>query len=1119
MYARISLALLLLLAACKNSSDPALHPVQETQTALPATTHFILKTPEQSGLNFVPTLTEDFRYNFSMDPYIYNGGGVAVIDVNNDGLQDLLFTARLQGCQLYLNKGNLKFENISEKAGVSRHGGLKTGVTVVDINADGWQDLYVCRTWLKPVPERRNLLLINNHDGTFTDQAAAYGLDDMSASQQANFFDYDLDGDLDLYLMNHPVDFRSITNIDFNPTAACKSARCELPKDQYESDRLYRNDGNGKFSDVSEKAGIWNRAFGLSTLTGDFNEDGYPDIFVGNDFIMPDFLYINNKNGTFTDRAEQYFRHTSNHSMGADMADLNNDGKQDMVVLDMLAEDWQRRRTLMSTMILDRYKLLVDKGYGKQLMRNTLQLNNGNNTFSEVGCLAGISATDWSWSPLLADFDNDGRRDLFIANGIMRDMNDADFFLYTADSINRTGGISQQRFGSFEKFAGMMPSNPSRPFMYQNTGAFPMADVSESWGFTQKGFSNGAAYADLDNDGDLDLITNNMNAAPSLYENEAAQFKKYNWLQIKCKGTAQNPFGLGARVRVYAGGQPIFEQEMLQVRGYYSSVEPIWQVGLGANTAAERIEIAWQGGKYELLQNVSANQRIVIDIANAKPGHLSKPVAPKPLFAAVPDALNIRFQHQENNYEDFNRERLLPHRFSTLGPCMAVGDVNGDKADDLFIGGAMGQAGAVFVQKAGKFVALAQPALVNDPDFEDTGATLFDADGDQDLDLYVVSGGNESTLGDARYQDRLYLNDGRGNFSRAKDALPAETASGYAVLPFDYDQDGDLDLFVGGRVSPGMYPKPPRSFVLQNNGGRFSDVTATVAPSFAEIGMISDLQKADLDGDGKPELLLCGEWMPITVFQYDGKQFQNISARFGLQNSTGWWNCLLVADLNGDAKLDIAAGNEGLNTRFKASDSAPLRLFADDFDHNGTMDPILTLAAHGKYVPVAQRNEMAAQMPSLINKKFNRYSLYAKAGIEDIIAPDALQKALLFDAKTLASGWFENTGQSFVFHPYPPEAQTAPILSLLPGDWNHDGLPDLLAAGNRYGSDVETGPLDASDGVLLLGSKTGLTAVTGMVSGFQAGEEVRVMRAVKVGARAYVVVGNSAGKVEVVEVL
>lgn len=1101
MYIRfIGVFTLLCLFACQSDTG--------NKSSNLATTRFILHKTADCGLNFVPTIVEDYRYNFSMDPYIYNGGGVAVLDVNNDGLQDLFFTARLQGCQLYLNKGNLKFENISEKSGVSKHGGLKTGVTVVDINADGWQDLYVCRTWLQPLPERRNLLLVNNHDGTFTDQAAQYGLDDISASQQGNFFDYDKDGDLDLYLMNHPVDFRSITLTDFLPTADCKEARCQAPKNEYESDRLYRNNGNGKFEDVSKTAGIWNRAFGLSVLTSDFNDDGYPDVFVGNDFVMPDFLYINNQKGGFTEQAPSFFRHTSNHSMGADVADFNGDGLQDLVVLDMLAEPWARRRKLMSTMILERYKTLEEKGYGRQMMRNTLQINNGNNTYSELGCLAGMEASDWSWAPLAADYDNDGFRDLFVANGIYRDLNDADFFLFTADSINRTGGISAKRFNSFEQFAGLMPSTPVHPYMFRNTGQYPWENVSESWGFTQKGFANGAAYADLDNDGDLDLVTNNMNAAPSLYENTAANVKKQHWLQIKCKGTAQNPFGLGAKVRVYAGGKLVFTQELLNVRGYYSSVEPIWQVGLGDNTRVDRIEIGWMEGKMEEKTQVQADQRIVLDISQAKTGVLPPlEQAQSPVFEAFDPG--FQFVHRENKFEDLNTERLLPRRYSNQGPCIAVGDLNGDGQDDVFIGGAADQAGGIWLQQRGKWARKTESALDADAVFEDTGCLFFDADQDKDLDLYVVSGGNEQPAGSAMYQDRLYLNDGKGNFSRANGAIPEERSSGAAVAALDYDKDGDPDLFVGGSISPGYYPKAPQSMVLKNENGRFLDVTAQIAPDLANLGMVRGLAFADLDQDRAPELIVCGEWMAISVFKFESGKWVNQTKQWGLEKSSGWWNCVVAADVNQDGKPDILAGNQGLNCRFRTSPEHPLALYAADFDHNGSMDPVMAMAWGNSYFPVAQRADLAAQMPVLMNKKYQRNTAFAQCNLNDLL-PDK-NAALHLEARELASGWFENTGTQFVFHPFPTAMQTAPINGMLAEDVNQDGMIDVLAVGNRYGNEVETGRLDAFNGAVLLGSKTGLQYETNRASGFWAMGEARSIVSAKLNKQGILLIANCNG--------
>ncbi len=1118
----------LLLVAC--SSDPRLHPDKEKKPVVSPTAKFNLLPPERTGINFTPSVQEEFRYNFIADPYIYNGGGVAVIDVNNDGLQDLFFTARLQGCRLYLNKGGLKFEDISEKSGVSKFSGLKTGVTVVDINADGWQDLYVCRTWLTPLPDRRNLLFINTPPSEgeglgvrFSEHAAEYGLDDISASQHANFFDYDLDGDLDCYLLNHPVDFKNMNNLDY--TAG--PARSQGPKDEFESDRLLRNEGpisllkggrKGGFIDVTEQTGIKNRAFGLSTIASDFNDDGLPDLFVGNDFVMPDFLYLNQGNGKFLDKADAYFRHTSNHTMGADFADLNRDGFADLVTLDMLAPEGPRRQRLMSTMTLERDRQMQQRGYGRQAMRNTLQLANAGHDFSEIGWLAGIAATDWSWAPLLADFDNDGWRDLFITSGVKRDLNDLDFFLYTADSINRTGGINKNRFPNFEDYVGLMPSTPSHNYLFQNTGAQgapQLADVSASSGFDKPGWSNGAAYADLDNDGDLDLITNNLESPPGIYENKAVGFNPNHWLQIKCQGTAQNPAGIGAKLRVWAGGSMVFSQEMTNVRGFYSSVEPIFQIGLGANKTVDKIEIDWQERRFQILSNIPADQRLVLKIDEAKPGVCPHEVLDTKVWLEDISAGNgLDFVHQENTFEDFDLEKLLPYRLSRTGPCLAGGDLNGDGMEDVFIGGAAGQAGAVFLQSVGSmafrpsgnapftaqrnltkgvnapdpdglkamlpmphFERTSQPALDIDKDFEDTASAFFDADGDGDLDLYVVSGGNEQPANAPYYQDRLYLNDGKGNFTRSANALPTETQSGSCVAVFDFDGDGRKDLFVGGRSVPGRFPLSAESIILKNEGGVFKNVTKAVAPEFQKIGMVTDIQFGDLDGDSKAEMVVLGDWMRIEVFKLEtGSEGvtmgQPLTEKLGLENTSGWWRCLAISDLDGDGDLDIAAGNWGLNSRHHASEAAPLRLFASDFDHNGSLDPLLCTPWEGAYFPVAQRDLLAAQIPS-VKKKFQRHTPYSNAPVTEIFSEKDLLGGICAEAKTLETQWFENQNGRFVPRKFPLETQFAPVNCILTGDFSGDGKTDLLLMGNEYGADTETYRQDAFNVFFLVGDGKG----------------------------------------------
>ncbi|MBK8965973.1 MAG: VCBS repeat-containing protein [Lewinellaceae bacterium] len=878
-----------------------------------------------------------------------------------------------------------------------------------------------------------------------------------------------------------------------------------------------------RFEDISKKAGIHNRAYGLSATTADFNDDGWPDLLVANDFVMPDFLYLNNRKGGFSEEADRWFAHTANHSMGCDIADLNNDAYPDICIPDMLGSTPQRQKELMSSMIIERTRLLEKQGYGVQQMRNVLQVFNptpgpsprgegglpsarlqssrggtplppgegvgaGGGAYAELGCQAGIEATEWSWAPLLADFDNDGWKDIFITSGVYRDLNDLDFFFYTADSLKKTGGITEGRFENFEAFAGKMSSYPVANFMYKNTGSLPLTNVSEAWGLGHKGFSNGAAYADLDNDGDLDLVINNLREPASVYENKAAQTNQNHWLQIKCRGTALNPTGTGAKIWVQAGGQ-VFYQEMTPVRGFYSSVEPIFQVGLGAIKSIDRVSIEWPGGISQVLEAVPVDQRLTLDIAQAQPGHVPRPTPPVPVFSPLAAGLLPKFSHRENDFEDFNRERLLLHRFSRTGPCLASGDVNGDGIDDLFVGGAAGQPGALFLQNTnGGFTALPQPAFAADARHEDSGALLFDADGDGDLDLYVVSGSNEEDAGSDFYQDRFYVNNGKGSFSRAPDALPQFRESGSAVRAQDIDNDGDPDLIVGGQFVPGKFPEPAKTYLLQNDGqGHFTVLT----PATGLPGGIADLQFADLDNDGKTELITCGEWASIRVFHLDEKNCTELTDKFGLSNSQGLWNCLSVSDLDGDGDLDLVAGNEGQNTRLHAAPGAPLRLFALDFDLNGSIDPVVAIAHEGRYYPLAQRNELAAQMPNLIKTKFLRYRAYAKASLEEVFDLKKLRAAQKLEVRYLENCWFENKNGRFEIHALPWQAQGSCVNSIVVRDFTKDGKPDLLLLGNDSNNLPETGPYDASFGALLARKDSGWQYVPNRQHGLWAPGEAR----------------------------
>ncbi|MCB9284233.1 MAG: VCBS repeat-containing protein [Lewinellaceae bacterium] len=1033
---------------------------------------FELIAPESSGIAFANRITEDHQTNILTNSYMYNGGGVAVLDVNKDGLPDLYFVSSQESNRLYLNKGDMTFEDITDKAGVGATGGYKTGVTVVDINADGWEDLYVCRAGLQAVTERRNLLYINNGDMTFSEQGAPYGIDDIAASNHANFFDYDLDGDLDLYLINYPNDFSNVNQIALMEEGG-KQVRVNAPKTPMESDHLYRNEGNGKFTDVSQQAGISNRAFSLSVTVSDFNADGYPDIYVANDYIEPDFLYINNKNGTFTNRIDDYLRHQSNHTMGVDIADFNNDSRVDIMSLDMIAEDNRRQKLLMSTMMVDRYETLVRYGYGKQLMRNTLQLNMGEGGFSEVGVMAGVSNTDWSWSPLLADFDNDGWKDLYITNGYYRDVTNMDYLPYTVDSVNRAGGITPKQFPDFNDYLKLIPSERLPNYMYRNKGDLTFEKVTTPWGLYKPSYSNGSAYADLDADGDLDLVVNNIEDPAFLFKNLSVEKGKGNFLQIALEGNAPNTEGTGASIKIDQGANSQY-QEMTPTRGFLSSVQHLIHFGLSDNSNIDRLEVRWPDGSIQVLENIKPNQRLVLKQSDASKQNLpSLDTAGEPFFQSA-NNLGLDFVHQENPFEDFNRERLLPHRFSTQGPNLAVADVNGDGLEDIFVGGAIGQAGALFLQqKNSTFHRMDQEAWSTDRAYEDTGCLFFDADGDGDQDLYVVSGGSEYPLNDSHYQDRLYLNDGKGHFSAATDALPRITSSGSCVSVHDIDGDGDLDVLVGGRVSPGAYPAPPQSIILRNEQGRFKDATDQVSLELRDIGMVTDFRWGDLDGDGNDELVVSGEWMPVTVFSLEDGKLVNSTEKYGLVGTNGWWNCLAVADVDGDGDQDILAGNLGLNTRLHASKEGPLKVYAKDFDGNGSMDPILSFFENGKEYPLPRRENLIKQLPG-VKKKFVYFGPYSQATIDQVFAESDLNSALVLNAYEFRSMLFLNSGKgTFQARPLPPLAQIAPGNQFCVQDINQDGLPDILLVGNNYSADTESGPYDAGNGLLLLGNGAG----------------------------------------------
>lgn len=1092
---------LLLFMGCKNSEESNDKPL------------FEIVNSSYSNINFNNKITESEKFNYFTSPYFFNGGGIAVGDINNDGLNDIFFTGNQVENKLYLNKGDLVFQDISQKSNVQGGNAWYSGVTFCDVNNDGYLDIYVCVSGTQA--EKKNELYINNKDLTFTEMAAHYGIADDGASIQSVFFDFDNDNDLDLYVANYPFNLFSNSQDYYYEKINNPSLK--------DSDRLYENTGDGKFVDITEKSGILNFGLSIGVISADLNNDGFQDIYVSNDFETPDFLYINNGDGTFKNTVKQSTAQTSFYGMGVDVADFNNDGLLDIVQLDMNPEDNRRSKENMASMNPAKFNKMIDLGFHFQYMQNSLQINQGNLKnrdpyFSNIARLAGVSSTDWSWAPLIADFDNDGWKDLYITNGSRKDINNKDFYK------EQTKRLMDKKNINYLDESKKLPSEKIDNYIFKNNRDYTFIKSNKEWGISFTGFSNGASYSDLDNDGDLEIIINNIDSTAIIYKNNATELKINNYLRFQCKGPAANKLGLGVKITLENEGVMQY-QELTLTRGFQSSIEPFIHFGLGKSKSIEKATVVWPDGALQILKGLSPNQLITVDYKNASKLIEQNQVVKKLLFKDITDDLNIDFVHKENDFNDFNIQPLLPHKYSNFGPSLAVGDINNDQLDDFYVGGASGQSGELYLQtKSGNFTKTNNILWDKEKIYEDIAAEFFDADGDGDNDLYIVSGGYEFKNGVEELKDRLYINDGKGNFSKQEKALPNIRISGSCVVPGDYDNDGDIDLFIGGRVISGKYPFPAKSYLLENNTSNgtvlYKDVTNKLCPQLDSLGLVTSAIWSDFDNDDKLDLIVVGEWMPVTFFKNTGTQFLNTTIDSELEELTGWWYSIEAGDFDNDGDDDFLVGNLGLNYKYKATMKEPFEVFSGDFDFNGSTDIVLGYYNSGQMFPVRGKQCSTEQIPNL-EQKFPNYKSFASASLIDVYGEQPLQSALHYKATTFASGYIENVdGKKFIFRKLSNLSQLSSVNSIIVDDFDNDGNLDAIIAGNLYASEVETPRNDAGEGLYLKGDGKGnFEEIPYKESGFFAKNDTKHLKILRTNSEKIILVGENNSNIKVFRIL